>query len=314
MFAPRLSQRFQFDVGRIPPQVAVILLDRLHFDQCQIQLALAAQPPQRIVVQFADRHRHQLEPIRRTDVQFRQFERPEHDLLDRVVRQDLRAEQRDFGRIEPADPVFAQRANRFDLQPEIGDRLLGTLSHRVHHAGLPQHVDQQRLAGECFGRLVQQRVADRSRDRPFHHAVGEQFGGQPFDPLAIQIALQQIPVGGPNGQVGGQAQIARIGRDPPPLGVRHPFGRMNVDFPKRHDGAFQSGSRAPNATQVSCNVEPNPVPAGARNPAYFTQTRSQRTARSGAPTPADSTRHPRPRQEAAATKLEHQKARSSFLA
>jgi hypothetical protein len=299
MLAPRLSQRFQFDIGRIPPQVAVVLLDRLHLDQRQVQLALAAQSPQRVVVQLADRHRHQLEKVRGADVQFRQFERPKDNLLDRVVRQDLRAEQRDFGRIEPADPVLAQRANRLDLQPEIGDGLLGALSHRVHHAGLSQHVDQQRLAeavrlGQapsrplifrgrrrfgaepvpffhslsvgCFRRLVQQCVADRSHDRPFHHAVREQFGGQSFDLLALEIALQQIAVGGPDRQVAGQAQVARIGCDPPPLRIRHPFGRMNVDFPKRHDGAFLSGSRAPNATQDPCNVATAPVPIGARNP------------------------------------------------
>ena len=64
VFAPGLGERFQFDVGRIAVQLAEVLLDRLHLDQRQVQLARAAQLLERGIVQFANRHADQLKLVR----------------------------------------------------------------------------------------------------------------------------------------------------------------------------------------------------------------------------------------------------------
>ena len=42
MFAPRLRDRFQLDVRRLAPQIAIVMLDRLKFDERQAQRSLFA--------------------------------------------------------------------------------------------------------------------------------------------------------------------------------------------------------------------------------------------------------------------------------
>ncbi len=43
MFAPRLSDRFEFDIGRILTELGEVPLNRLHFSELQVQLSFAAE-------------------------------------------------------------------------------------------------------------------------------------------------------------------------------------------------------------------------------------------------------------------------------
>ena len=80
------------------PRVAEVLLDRLHLDQRQVQLAVAAELQQAVVVQFADRHVYQFEFVRLSHIQLRQLQRADDHLFDRIVGQHLAAQRRQLRR------------------------------------------------------------------------------------------------------------------------------------------------------------------------------------------------------------------------
>ena len=87
VLAPGLGERLQLDVGRVAVQLAEVGLDRLHLGQLQVELALAAEPHERLVVQLADRHVPQFELVRRADLEPFKRQRTDDDLLDGVVGQ-----------------------------------------------------------------------------------------------------------------------------------------------------------------------------------------------------------------------------------
>jgi hypothetical protein len=60
VFAPGLSDRFQFDIGRVAAQLAEVLLDRLHLDQRQAQRPLFAERDEIARRKFPQRHRERL--------------------------------------------------------------------------------------------------------------------------------------------------------------------------------------------------------------------------------------------------------------
>ncbi len=139
MFAPRLSDRLQLDVCRIAVQLAEVRADRLHLGRLQVELPLAAEPHQGIVIQFADRHVLEREWSRLADAQFGHRQRPEHHVLDRVVGQQPLADALDDRIARPGEPILADRRNRFERHAQIGGGRQGALGNRVHHAGLQQH-------------------------------------------------------------------------------------------------------------------------------------------------------------------------------
>ena len=93
MLAPGLGDGFQFHVARIAVERAEMGLDRLHFDQREVELAFAAETHQGGVVHRADGHGHEAELVGRADLQAVETQRPDDHLLDGVVGQHFRAQQ-----------------------------------------------------------------------------------------------------------------------------------------------------------------------------------------------------------------------------
>ena len=93
MLAPGLGDGFQFNIGRIAADGLELGLNRLHFDQREIQLALQAETLQSRVVHRPERHGPQAKLVRRAHVQAAKRKRPDNHLLDGVVGQNLRGQQ-----------------------------------------------------------------------------------------------------------------------------------------------------------------------------------------------------------------------------
>src|SRR5205085_10842760 len=87
VFAPCLGNRLELNVRRIALELAKMLLNGSHFGQRQIELSLATQLQERIVVERAQRDRNQIEFIRRSEFQALNLQWPPDQLLDRVVGQ-----------------------------------------------------------------------------------------------------------------------------------------------------------------------------------------------------------------------------------
>ena len=122
-----------------------------------------------------------------------------------------------------------QRADRVGPQAQIGQRLLGALGHRIHHARLGQHVNQLGQAGR---RLNQCPIAQRRHDGPLDDRIDQQPMGGAFDRRAIEIALDQISAGTGQLQIGHDVELRGLRGD----GVRRAIGlagqRINVNFPQ----------------------------------------------------------------------------------
>ncbi len=235
MLAPGLGDRFQFDVGRVALERLEMGLDCPHLDQREVKLTFQGQPLERFVVELPDGYGDQLEIVRRADLQMLEFQRPDDDLLDCVVGQHLRRKQFDLIVGNPADPILPQCAGRLGLDLEIGNRRQGTLRHGVRHARLGQNVDQPPVGLRWIG---EDRVADRGHDGPFHHAVGQQFGGNSFHLLLIELALDQISTRARYGQIGRQSQVGGLSNNQIGNQVGLPFGRIDVNFPKHRGSSW----------------------------------------------------------------------------
>ena len=94
MLAPGLGDSLQLGVGRIAVELLKIGLDGLHFHQRQIELSLAAQDLQGLVVHRADRHALQAKDVGSAQFQVAETQGADNHLLDGIVGQDLRAERR----------------------------------------------------------------------------------------------------------------------------------------------------------------------------------------------------------------------------
>ncbi len=235
VLAPGLRQRLQLDVGRIAVQLAEILLDRLHLDQRQVQLAVAAQIAPAARRPGSDRHLHQLERVRLSHVQVRQVERPDDHLLDRIVGQHLAAQQRQLIGRQFRKPDFLQRADSLDRDAEIGDGLQSALRHRVHHAGFGQHMDDLRAAVGSVRSAPLHQFARSPSVRPLHRpAVREQVAGR-------RRALDRLPAGSRgrcDTERSDRAEISGLGGSRPRCHVRLPSSRVNVNFPQSHEFSF----------------------------------------------------------------------------
>ena len=165
VFAPRLRDRLQLDVGRIATDLAKVILDRLHLGQRQVELPLPAQSHQAIVVERTQRDRDQLEAVARSQLQPIEGDRPNHDLLDGVVGQHVLAESlQPLGR-QVRDPNLAQRAHGIDRYLEIRDRGQRALGHGVHHARLGQYVHDLPTAGVSIARVRERRTGPTGERR-----------------------------------------------------------------------------------------------------------------------------------------------------
>ncbi len=91
---------------------------------------------------------------------------------------------------QAGDPVLLERADGLGAEAEIGDGRRGALGHRVHHAGLGQHVDQVVGGLAAAGKISAARRP--ARQRPLHHAVGQQLVGDAADLRRVEVALDQI--------------------------------------------------------------------------------------------------------------------------
>ena len=253
MLAPRLGDRFQLNVRRIAAQRAKVGLNDAHFDQRQEKLPLPAESRQFAVAHRSDGHRDKLEAGRRADRQPREVQGAEDHLFDCVVGQHLRAQHGEPVVGKRPHGIFFERADCFGANAQTGDGLHGTLGHRVHDARLRQHVDPMRPAGWQPG---QRCIAHRRHHRAFHNAIGEQLVGDPLDLPAVELALNQEPPSGSDGQglccgrPGGASRpgvpAARNVRQDVQFGcccgcfprpkVRLALGGVNVNFPK-HRGS-----------------------------------------------------------------------------
>ena len=91
MLAPRLRDGLQFRIGRFTAKLAKMGLDRLHFDQGEVQLARTAQLHQPLVVKFPKWDGGQAKLVRLAHFQAIQLQRTDHDLFNRIVGQYLAA-------------------------------------------------------------------------------------------------------------------------------------------------------------------------------------------------------------------------------
>ena len=144
MLAPGLGDRFQLDVGRIAAELAEVLADRLHLGQLQIELPLAAEAHQGVVVELADRHGADFEAIGPAEVEPRERQRADDDLLDGVVGQQALPMSRTIGVVDAGEPVLAERGGGLEWHAEIGRGGERALGDGIHHARLEQHGDALR--------------------------------------------------------------------------------------------------------------------------------------------------------------------------
>jgi hypothetical protein len=76
--------------------------------------------------------------------------------------------------------------------------------------------------------------------RPLDHPIGQQFGGNPLDLAAVQLALDQVSTGGRDLKMIGQVQFGGGGGHLAGGQIRLPLGRVDVNFPK-HRGSSWPG-------------------------------------------------------------------------
>ena len=88
VFAPCLSNRLKLDVGRLPSQRAKVFTDRLHFHETQVQLTLAAQSFQRLIIHMADRDRLQMKVVLTAHREVGQLQWTFQHIFDSIVSQN----------------------------------------------------------------------------------------------------------------------------------------------------------------------------------------------------------------------------------
>ena len=143
VFAPRLSDRFEFDVGWIALLLDPVLLDGLHLGEAQIELAVLAEVHQRVVVHRPDGDGSQLELVLAPGSDGVHVERPGDDSLDGVVCENsLRHTIQIGGRSGGIEPILPPGRDRFDIEAEIDERLVRAERHVVGDARLEEDVEE----------------------------------------------------------------------------------------------------------------------------------------------------------------------------
>ncbi len=229
MFAPGLREGFQLDVGRLAAQFAKVRLNRPHFDHTQVELPLVAEPLERLVVELRKCDFNKLKTVRAAHVEPLNGQRPPHHLLDGVIGQHAATKGIDPRGLEAGNPVFRQRAHALHVVARIGGGFHRALGHRVHHARLGQHVNQQRPGLACLGKP---RIVHRSDDDALDDRIGQQLVGQPLGIGLRQVALDQVAMRRIDVERGCQSQLGRFGGHLLGAAVGATFARMDVNFPK----------------------------------------------------------------------------------
>ena len=143
VLAPRLRDRFQFDVSRVSLLLNPVLFDRPHLGEAQIELSVFAEMHQRVVVHRADRHGAQLELVLGPGPDPVHVQRANDDPFDGVVGQHPLADAVEVGiRHISFEPVLATGRDRVDGEAEILERLLSAQCHVVGDARLEQDVEE----------------------------------------------------------------------------------------------------------------------------------------------------------------------------
>jgi hypothetical protein len=137
VFRPRLSNRFEFDVGGVSLQFAEVSLHRLHLIEREGKRVILAELHKPGIVEIADGDIDELEGVRRAEGEVIGLDRANDDLLDGVVgeylaKQHVAVERGDFR--QPVVP--AEGAHRSRRDAEHRQRVEDGLRDRVHHAGL----------------------------------------------------------------------------------------------------------------------------------------------------------------------------------
>ena len=237
VLAPGLRDGFQLDVGRVAVQLLEVLLDRLHLDQREVKLAFEREGFQLVVVHRADRDDHEVEVVRTADFEVLERERAFHDLLDRVVGEDLPAQFVDLGGIKARDEELAERADGGDRLVHFLHGFQGRIGDRVHDAGFGQNV-QEDLA--VFGVFC---VADRENHRVLNHAVGQKLTRDFRGLRLVQLALEQVAVAGADLHgSGSQTESLRLGQNFVRQRIDLTGFRININFPKHFDSRSKKGN------------------------------------------------------------------------
>ena len=176
-------------------------LDRLHFRERQEKLPFAAESLEGRVVHRADRHRQQAKLVGGAQLQPLEIERADDHLLDGVVGQHFRTQQREPIAGQRADGVFLERADGFGPDAAVGDSGHRALGHGIGDPWFRQHVNPM-----CppLGQFGQASVAQRGGHGPLDHAIGQQLARNALHLGPIEIALDQVSAGGGDGQFVGQ--------------------------------------------------------------------------------------------------------------
>ena len=148
VLAPRLSDRFEFDVGRIALLLDPVLFDRLHLGEAQIKLAMLAEVPQCGIVHRTNGDRPQSELVFGTGSDRVHVERPDDHPLDGVVGQHpLRHPIEIGGRSRLVEPVLAARRDRLNVEAEIDERLVRAERDVVGNARFEEDVEELMVEG-----------------------------------------------------------------------------------------------------------------------------------------------------------------------
>ena len=148
VFAPRLSDRFKFDVGRIALLLDPVPLDRLHLGEAQVKLAVFAEVHQRRIVHRPDRDGAQSELVLGPGSDRLHAERPDDHALDGIVRENALRHAIQIGRRGPfVEPILPPGRDRLDVEAEIDERLLGAHADVVGDARFVEDVEELRVEG-----------------------------------------------------------------------------------------------------------------------------------------------------------------------
>ena len=237
VLAPGLGDRLQFDVGRVAAQRAKVLLNRLHFDQRQIELALATQQLQPFVVQSQQRLDQRLELIGRAQLQAFDLQgarRPACSMesLANILRP--RHQQR-FG-VQVAEPVLLERPNaNFGARSSMAPAVVSA-TESVTPGFSSTCTSCEHPAGGEFSSGSPQRAAT------VRSTIGspKSWPSEFLDELAIDVAFDQEAPRCRGPQLVGQAEVDGFSEHRLGGGVGTADAGIDVNLPQSHDSFSRS--------------------------------------------------------------------------
>ncbi len=137
VLAPGLGEHFQLDVGRLPAEVAVMLLYGLHLDEIEEKVFCLAQSRQGVVVEFANRPVYNLHLIGFEVRTWRLSRIADYHHLDTIVGKYLLAYRCDLLVVYlTQQDILTGGANILSSGPHIRQRRRNRFSDRVGNAAL----------------------------------------------------------------------------------------------------------------------------------------------------------------------------------